>query len=104
MYPRHGLPADTARATDLATDQPVGDIEPVATFVGPMPTGMTVSHSGQIFVRYPRWGDQVDFTVAQVKDGKPVAYPDRATRRAVPAPASPVDPVVWSTQGVAGRP
>ena len=38
-----------------------------------MPTGVTVSHSGRIFICYPKWGDKVDFTVAEVKDGKPVA-------------------------------
>jgi len=41
-----------------------------------MPTGVTVSRSGRIFVNYPRWGDQVDFTVGEIKSGKVVAYPD----------------------------
>ena len=63
-------------------DRPAGEIETVATFDGPMPTGVTVSHSGRIFVCYPKWGDKVDFTVAEVKDGKPVAYPDQATNQA----------------------
>ncbi len=60
----------------LPTVEPVGRIEIVATFDGPMPTGVTVSHKGRIFVNFPRWGDKVDFTVAEMKDGKPVAYPD----------------------------
>ena len=54
----------------------LGNPEVVATFHGPMPTGVTVSHTGRIFVNFPRWGDKVDYTVAAVKDGKTVAYPN----------------------------
>ncbi len=61
--------------------EPVGRIEPVATFDGPMPTGVTVSHKGRIFVNFPRWGDPVEFTVAELKEGKPVAYPDAFVNR-----------------------
>jgi hypothetical protein len=43
-----------------------------------MPTGVTVSQKGRIFVNFPKWGDEVSFTVAEVKDGKAVAYPDEA--------------------------
>ena len=53
-----------------------GQLETVATFPGPMPTGVTVSHSGRIFVNFPRWGDDVPFTVAELVHGKAVAYPD----------------------------
>jgi sugar lactone lactonase YvrE len=48
----------------------------VATFIGPMPTGVTVSKSGRIFVNFPKWGDKVDFTVAEVKNGETIPYPD----------------------------
>src|SRR5207248_1729485 len=69
-------------ATLLRADEPrlpaaktVGKLEVVATFTGPMPTGVTVSRSGRVFVNYPRWGDPVEFTVAEVKDGRAgVAY------------------------------
>jgi len=44
----------------------LGNPEVVATFHGPMPTGVTVSHTGRIFVNFPRWGDKVDYTVAEV--------------------------------------
>ena len=40
-----------------------------------MPTGVTVSRKGRIFVNFPRWGDNVPFTVAEIKDGKAVAFP-----------------------------
>ncbi|MDQ4066442.1 MAG: major royal jelly family protein, partial [Thermoproteota archaeon] len=53
-------------------------LEPVAYFNGAMPTGVTVSQKGRIFVNFPKWGDEVPFTAAEVKDGKAVAYPDEA--------------------------
>src|SRR3954462_3124713 len=77
-----GMPVLASAEEELAKDRPAGEIETVATFDGPMPTGVTVSHSGRIFVCYPKWGDKVDFTVAEVKQGKPVAYPDQATNQA----------------------
>jgi sugar lactone lactonase YvrE len=43
---------------------------------GPMPTGVAVSKDGRIFVNFPRWGDPVEFTVAEIKEGKAIAYPD----------------------------
>jgi sugar lactone lactonase YvrE len=55
--------------------QRIGQLETVATFNGAMPTGVTVSHDGRIFVNFPRWGDDVPFTVAELKDGNPVAFP-----------------------------
>ncbi len=58
-----------------AKDRAVGSLETVATFSGPMPTGVTVSHSGRIFVNFPRWGDDVPFTVAELVHGQAVAYP-----------------------------
>jgi sugar lactone lactonase YvrE len=76
-----GMPCLARAADDLARDRPAGEVEAVATFDGPMPTGVTVSHSGRIFICYPKWGDKVDFTVAEVKQGKPVAYPDQATNQ-----------------------
>ncbi len=50
----------------------------VATFNGPMPTGVTVANDGRIFVNFPRWGDAVEYTVAEVKGGKTVPYPNAA--------------------------
>jgi sugar lactone lactonase YvrE len=51
-------------------------LEIVATDQGAAWTGVTVSHAGRIFVNYPRWGDKVEFTVAELKSGKPVPYPN----------------------------
>jgi sugar lactone lactonase YvrE len=58
-------------------DEPVGPLETVHLFEdGPMPTGVSVSHSGRIFVNFPKWGDEVPATVAEVVDGQVVPYPD----------------------------
>jgi sugar lactone lactonase YvrE len=59
-----------------------GAYEVVATFAGPMPTGVTVAPSGRIFVNFPRWGDDVPFTVAELRDGKAEAYPSAEINRA----------------------
>ena len=61
---------------ELPVDEPLGALEPVAYFNGAMPTGVTVSQQGRIFVNFPRWGDDVQFTVAELRKGEAVAYPD----------------------------
>lgn len=66
---------------ELATDRAIGQLQPVATFNGPMPTGVTVANDGRIFVNFPRWGDAVDYTVAEVRDGKTWAYPGAEINR-----------------------
>lgn len=53
-----------------------GQLELVATVDSPMLTGVTVSKAGRIFINFPKWGDKVDFTVAELKNGKPVPFPD----------------------------
>jgi hypothetical protein len=42
----HALPHDTA----------IGRLETLATFNGPMPTGVTVSRTNRIFVNFPALG------------------------------------------------
>ena len=78
--PRAKTPAATEnlRATQIATTRNFGKLETVAQFFGPMPTGVTVSQKGRIFVNFPRWGDDVPFTVAEIVNGKAVAFPSRA--------------------------
>jgi sugar lactone lactonase YvrE len=65
----------------LPAARPAGQLEVVALFNGAMPTGVTVSHTGRIFVNFPRWGDAVDYTVAELKNGRPDAYPDAELNR-----------------------
>ncbi|GAA6619489.1 L-dopachrome tautomerase-related protein [Scytonema sp. NUACC26] len=76
--------AKTIQEQDLPTVKPVGTLEPIAYFNGAMPTGVTVSQQGRIFVNFPKWGDEVEFTVAEIREGKPVAYPDEATNQTNP--------------------
>jgi hypothetical protein len=53
----------------LPADGPLGALEPVAYFNGAMPTGVTVSQQGRIFVNFPKWGDDVPFTVGEIRGG-----------------------------------
>src|SRR5687768_15720952 len=73
---------------ELPTDEPFGELEPVAYFYDAMPTGVTVSQAGRIFVNYPKWGDDVKFTVAEIIDGEAVAYPNEEFNQ----PDSDADP------------
>ncbi|GAA2229040.1 major royal jelly family protein [Herbiconiux moechotypicola] len=52
------------------------DYEIVAELRDNMPTGLTVTDDARVFVSFPRWGDDVPFTVAEIVDGDPVPYPD----------------------------
>jgi sugar lactone lactonase YvrE len=76
LLPLLAVPA--SHGQQAATDRPAGTLETVATFSGAMPTGVTVSHSNRIFVNFPRWGDEVQFNVAEIVNGKAVAYPSAA--------------------------
>ncbi|MFZ3339904.1 MAG: L-dopachrome tautomerase-related protein [Terriglobales bacterium] len=67
--------------TDLARDRVIGHLEVVATFSGPMPTGVSVANNGRTFVNFPRWGDDVEYTVAELNHGKTVAYPNAEINR-----------------------
>lgn len=71
----------TITTPELPTGEPLGALEPVAYFNGAMPTGVTVSQKGRIFVNFPKWGDEVSFTVAEILDGETVAYPDEAVNQ-----------------------
>lgn len=71
---RHGQPGRPPYAEATGVRQ--GELDVVHEFHGPIPTGVTVSHDGRIFVCYPRWEDPVPFTVGELRDGKEVPYPD----------------------------
>src|SRR4051794_13835482 len=60
----------------MAEHERIGEAELVHAFPDQMPTGVTVADDGRIFVCYPRWGDKVEFTVAELRDGQEVPYPD----------------------------
>ncbi len=73
-----------ATPAKLPEDKPVGKIEQVFAFHDAMPTGVSVTETGRIFVNFPRWGDKVPFTVGELRDGKVVPYPDSALNQADP--------------------
>jgi sugar lactone lactonase YvrE len=62
-------------SSELPAVRPVGSAELVHAFHDQMPTGVTVADDGRIFVCYPRWGDPVEFTVAEVRGGEELPYP-----------------------------
>jgi sugar lactone lactonase YvrE len=61
----------------VAAEQ-VGELELVYTFTGPMPTGVSVSQTGRIFVNFPKWGDEVPATVVELRGGRELSFPDQA--------------------------
>jgi len=62
---------------NLPAADSIGSSEPIAFLYDAMPTGLTVSHKGRIFVNFPKWGDEVQYSVAEVlNDGNIIAYPD----------------------------
>lgn len=59
----------TGHAEKFAIEKTIGTIEPVFRFYDAMPTGVTVAQDGRIFINFPKWGDDVHFTVGVIKDG-----------------------------------
>lgn len=82
-----------ATITSLPTDKPTGNLEEVTLFYDSMPIGVVVSKQGRIFISYPRLIDDVEFTVAELKqpsekNGHPVPYPNAEIHLQDDAPAS----------------
>lgn len=48
-----------------------------------MPTVVTISEDGRIFVSFPKWGDDVKFTVAEIVKNKLVPYPNMEVQELV---------------------
>ncbi|NBD28374.1 L-dopachrome tautomerase-related protein [Paenibacillus glycinis] len=68
----------------LPIEKYFGKIELVYTFHGPMPTGVSVSENGRIFICFPKWGDDVKFTVAEIVEGQLQPYPNLETNLITP--------------------
>ena len=73
----------TDQTRPAPVDDWVGALDGVATFTGATPTGVSVLHHGCVFVDFPGWGEVVPFTVAEIRNGVPVAYPDGAIQRVI---------------------
>ncbi|MFB6276466.1 MAG: L-dopachrome tautomerase-related protein [Halothece sp.] len=69
---------------NLPQEKTIGELELVHPFEKMMPTGITLSQSQRQFVNFPRWGDDVPFTVAEIRDGELVPYPNLAINQATP--------------------
>ena len=50
------LPCQAASKKELAKDRPMGKIEAIAFFNGPMPTGVTISRSARILSTFLNGG------------------------------------------------
>ena len=66
---------------ELPHENYFGDIEPVFAFFGAMPTGVTVSEKGRIFVNFPDWGDERKSSVAENVGDAMQVYHDEASNR-----------------------
>ena len=71
-----GVMASVSPAEAQETVAP-GRLTKVASFEHQV-TGITVARDGRMFVNFPRWSEDAPVSVAEVKDGKPVPYPDEA--------------------------
>ncbi|MEL6060057.1 MULTISPECIES: L-dopachrome tautomerase-related protein [unclassified Methylobacterium] len=55
-------------------------------------TGITVSKDGRIFVNFPRWSEDAPVSVAELKDGKPVPFPNEDWNSWRNAKSDTIDP------------
>ncbi|MEF2277385.1 L-dopachrome tautomerase-related protein [Deinococcus sp. YIM 134068] len=53
-------------------------LELVHAFQGHMPVGVAVNSKGRIFVSFPRWEDPVPYSLAEIRGGREVPYPNAA--------------------------
>jgi len=56
-------------------------VEVVAEIRGAMPTGITVTPGGRVFLNFPQWGDESPFAVAELIGGRLVPFPDTPFNR-----------------------
>ena len=54
------------------------DLIKIAEFHGAQVTGVTSDETGRIFANFPRWRENIPFSVVEIgKDGNPTPYPDK---------------------------
>ncbi|CAM3941871.1 L-dopachrome tautomerase-related protein [Bordetella muralis] len=71
----------TPLPADAPADKSIGQLDQVFAFHDAMPTGITVTDNGRLFVNFPKWGDDVAFTVGEIREGQVFPYPDAAFNR-----------------------
>ncbi|HET7238758.1 MAG TPA: L-dopachrome tautomerase-related protein [Terrimicrobiaceae bacterium] len=84
-------------ANEVATEKTVGEPEIVAKIEEGTPTNVAVSHDGRLFLSFPRWSDGAPFTVAEVREGKVVPFPNAQWNAYKPGDA---EKVIFSAQAV----
>jgi len=64
-------------AAGLPAERYVGQnrMEVVHRFEKQMPVGVAVTSTGRVFASYPRWEDKLEYTLAEIKNGREVPYP-----------------------------
>ncbi len=75
------LPLRAETGAAQSQQNSIGQIEAVFAFNGAMPTGVTVSEDGRVFVNFPRWGDDVPYTVGEIRGKDVVPYPNLAVNQ-----------------------
>lgn len=73
--------ASSALAAPINTAPNTPPVSIAARFSGATPIGVVVSKKGRIFMSFPRAFDQGPYCVAEIKNGKPYAYPGAAINR-----------------------
>lgn len=81
----YALPVCAVPPESAPIARTIGRIEPVFRFMDAMPTGVSVSAGGRIFVNFPRWGDPVPFTVGEISKGKLLPFPSQEINTFDPA-------------------
>jgi len=66
----------TAKPEAPEVTAPTAQLEEVFTDSTYQLTGIAVSPDGRVFTNYPYWLDKHSYSLVEVKDGKPVPYPD----------------------------
>jgi hypothetical protein len=82
------------------TGEPVGQSATLAHFHGAMLRGVAGSNSGRIFVNFPEWGDDVQFTVAALRNGEAVAYPSQSSNDTDPNDPAAARRVQLAIEGI----
>lgn len=88
IFPLAAVCALTLLAPTAPSHAQSAPLQTVARFPGATPIGVTVSRTGRIFMSFPRAFDLGPYDVAEIKNGRPVPYPDAAVNRLSSLPQS----------------
>lgn len=72
------MKTDRRHTCNTPVESCFGSLEQMFAFYGAMPTGVTVSENGRIFVCFPQWGDHPPYAVAEIRNGRLLPYPNFA--------------------------